>query len=339
MSKNLQIKNSIPEFLIYKSPDWNIKIDVLIQNKNIWLNQKEIANLFGVNKSAISKHLSNIFKEEELEENSVVSILETTASDWKNYKTNFYNLESIISVWYRVNSKQAINFRIWSNNVLKEYIIKWFVMDDERLKNPYNSFWEDFFEEQLERIRNIRNSERRFYQKITDIYSQCSIDYDSKSKKTQTFFATVQNKLHFAITWNTAAEIIHSRVSYKKENIWLKSWKYWPKWPIRKNDVAIAKNYLTQEELHFLNRIVVMYLDYAEDKAMRKIPLTMDEWSNKLNTFLEFNERDILSWSWKITAKIAKSFAENEFEQYRIIQDKEYKSDFDILLESWKLKN
>jgi len=212
MMKKLKIINSIPEFLIYKSPDWNVKIDVLIQDKNIWLNQKEISNLFGVKIPAISKHLSNIFEEWELIENSVVSKMETTASDWKNYKTNFYNLEIIIAIWYRINSKQATNFRIWSNNVLKEYIIKWFVMDDERLKNPYQAFWEDFFEEQLERIRNIRNSERRFYQKITDIYSQCSIDYDSKNKETQTFFATVQNKLHFAITWSTAAEIIHSRV-------------------------------------------------------------------------------------------------------------------------------
>lgn len=332
---NLQIRNSTAEFLIYKSPNWNIKIDVLIKNKNIWLTQKEISNLFNVNIPAISKHLSNIFEEWELEENSVVSKMETTASDWKNYKINYYNLDAIISIWYRVNSKQATDFRIWSNNVLKEYIIKWFVMDDERLKNPYKPFWEDYFEEQLDRIRDIRSSERRFYQKITDIYSKCSIDYDVKSKKTMIFFTTVQNKLHFAITGSTAAEIIHSRVDSKKENIWLTSWKYYPKWDIRKNDVSIAKNYLKEDELWFLNRIVTMYLDYAETQAMKWISMTMQDWSNKLDSFLQFNEREILSWSWKVTAEIAKSFAESEFEEYRIIQDRIYESDFDILLKQW----
>ncbi len=336
MSKELKIRNSTAEFLIYKSSNWNVKIDVLIQNENIWLAQKKIAELFDVNIPAISKHIKNIFNEWELQENQVISILETTADDWKNYKTTFYNLDMIIAIWYRVNSKQATNFRIWANNILKEYIIKWFAMDDERLKDPNNYFWKDYFEEQLERIKNIRSSERRFYQKITDIFSQCSIDYDSNSEKTKTFFATIQNKLHFAITWNTAAEIVIDRANHKKENMWLTSWKFSPNWPIRKNDVSIAKNYLDEKELDFLNRIVSMYLDYAEDQAKRKIPMTMQDWENKLNAFLQFNEREILSWSWKVTSEIAKAFTESEFEKYRVIQDKLYKSDFDRLLEEQK---
>lgn len=333
MPKELKIRNSTAEFLIYKSSNWNVKIDVLIQNENIWLPQKKIAELFWVDRSVITKHLKNIFISEELDENSVCAKIAHTADDWKNYKTTFYNLDMIIAVWYRVNSKQATNFRIWANNILKEYIIKWFAMDDERLKDPTNYFWKDYFDEQLERIKNIRSSERRFYQKITDIFSQCSIDYDPNSEKTKTFFATIQNKLHFAITWNTAAEIVSSRANHKKENMWLTSWKFSPNWPVRKTDVSIAKNYLDEKELDFLNRIVSMYLDYAEDQAKRKIPMTMQDWETKLNAFLQFNEREILSGSWKITTEIAKSFAESEFEKYRVIQDRLYKSDFDKLLE------
>lgn len=333
MSQQLQIRNSTAEFLIYKTADGNIKIDVLIQNENIWLPQKKIAELFDVNVPAISKHIKNIFKEWELQENQVISILETTADDGKNYKTTFYNLDMIIAVGYRVNSKQATNFRIWANTILKEYIIKGFAMDDEKLKDPSNYFWKDYFEEQLERIKNIRSSERRFYQKITDIFSQCSIDYDPASQRTQTFFATIQNKLHFAITWNTAAEIIAQRAHHQKENMWLTSWKFSPNWPIRKTDVTIAKNYLDEKELGFLNRIISMYLDYAEDQATRKIPMTMEDWETKLNAFLQFNEREILSGSGKITTEIAKAFAESEFEKYRVIQDRVYKSDFDKLLE------
>lgn len=333
MSKQLQIRNSTAEFLIYKSSNWQIKIDVLLQDENIWLPQKKIAELFWVNIPAISKHIKNIFSQWELKESSVISILETTAEDGKKYDTTFYNLDMIIAVWYRVNSSQATNFRIWANSILKEYIIKWFTMDDERLKEPYYHFGKDYFDEQLQRIKDIRSSERRFYQKITDIYSKCSIDYDSKSETTKTFFATVQNKLHFSITWKTAAEIITSRANSKKENMWLTSWKFSPNWPIRKNDVSIAKNYLNEKELDSLNRIVSMYLDYGEDKAKRQIPMTMQDWETKLNAFLKFNEREILSWSWEVTTEIAKAFGENEFEKYRVIQDRLYKSDFDKLLE------
>ncbi|MDP2090333.1 MAG: virulence RhuM family protein, partial [Candidatus Gracilibacteria bacterium] len=328
---DLQIRNSTAEFLIYKTNNSKIKVDVLLIDEDLWLPQKKIAELFGVNTPAISKHIKNIFNEGELQENGVISILETTANDGKNYKTIYYNLDMIIAIGYRVNSKQATNFRIWANNILKEYIIKGFAMNDDRLKDPTIYFGKDYFEEQLERIRNIRSSERRFYQKITDIYSLCSIDYDTNSNITKKFFANVQNKLHFAITGKTAAEIIYSRVSYKKNNIGLTNWKNSPDGLIIKSDVIVAKNYLNENELDFLNRIVVMYLDYAELQAKRGITMSMQDWNNKLDTFLQFNERDILEGNGKVTSEIAKSFAESEFEKYRIIQDKLYESDFDRL--------
>src|SRR3989344_2299884 len=245
-----------PNFLLYTTPNGKVKVEIFLKDENIWLTQEKIAGLFGVQRPAVTKHLQNIFETGELEENSVSSILEHTAQDGKKYKTKFYNLDAIISVGYRVNSAKATHFRIWATQRLKEYIIKGFTMDDERLKNPNNIFGQDYFEEQLARIRDIRSSERRFYQKITDIYAQCSADYDPNSKITEDFFATVQNKLHWAITGQTAAEIIYARADSKKKNMGLTSWKNAPQGKIRKTDITIAKNYLDKNELNLLNRIV-----------------------------------------------------------------------------------
>ncbi len=332
-NKNLPVpNNSFTEFLLYTTPDGKIKVEIFLRDENIWLTQEKIALLFGVQRPAVTKHLKNIFESRELIENSVSSILEHTAGDGKTYQTKFYNLDAIISVGYRVNSKQATLFRIWATERLKEYIIKGFTMDDERLNNPNNIFGKDYFEEQLARIRDIRSSERRFYQKITDIYSQCSIDYDANSETTHKFFATVQNKLHWAITHQTAAEIIQSRADSKKENMGLSTWKNSPGGPIRKTDVSIAKNYLNESELDNLNRIVTMYLDYAEMQANNRQKMTMQDWIAKLDAFLRFNEKDILLDAGKVTEEIAKSFAEDEFEKYRIIQDRLAESDFDKLI-------
>ena len=293
---------------------------------------EKLAELFEVQKAAISKHLKNIFASGELREDSVVSVLETTAADGKNYPTRYYNLDAIIAVGYRVNSKKATMFRIWANRILKEYIIKGYVMDDERLKEPQNFFGKDYFEEQLERIRDIRASERRFYQKITDIYSQCSADYDVDSPVTKEFFATVQNKLHYAITKHTAAEIIYDRADSTKPNMGLTTWKNAPSGRIRKSDVVIAKNYLDETEMGNLNEIVTMYLDYAERQARRGNIMYMQDWVNRLDAFLQFNEEDILHDKGKVTAAIAKAFAESEFEKFRVLQDRTYQSDFDRLV-------
>ena len=321
------------EIIFYKNESGEVKVEILLQNENLWLTQAKIADLFDVQKAAISKHLKNIFEEGELKENSVVSILETTAADGKNYKTKFYNLDAIIAVGYRVNSKKATQFRIWSNKILKEYVIKGFAMNDERLKEPDYYFGKDYFEEQLERIRDIRSSERRFYQKITDIYSKCSADYDCDSQITKDFFATVQNKLHFAISRQTAAEIVYSRANHEKQNMGLTNWKNAPDGAIRKSDVSTAKNYLNLEELDNLNRIVTMFLDYAESQAKKQRVMYMKDWVKKLDAFLKFNEEDILNDNGKVTHEIAKAFAESEFEKYRAIQDKTYKSDFDLFLQ------
>src|SRR3989338_9207280 len=278
MAKEITLKDETTEFLLYTTPNGKVKVEIFLHHGNIWLTQEKIALLFGVQRPAITKHLKNIFESKELIEKSVSSILEHTAKDGKKYQTKYYNLDAIISVGYRVNSTSATQFRIWATERLKEYIIKGFTMDDERLKNPNNLFGKDYFEEQLERIRDIRSSERRFYQKITDIYSKCSADYDPKSKITEDFFADVQNKLHWAITGQTAAEIIYNRVNSKKENMGLTTWKNAPKGRIRKTDVGIAKNYLNEKELDGLNRIVTMYLDYAESQALKGIVMYMKNW-------------------------------------------------------------
>ncbi|HPS31779.1 MAG TPA: virulence RhuM family protein [bacterium] len=321
--------NSFTEFMLYTTPNGKVKVEIFLHNENIWLTQAKIAELFDVQRPAITKHLKNIFESGELNEFSVSSILEHTAEDGKKYDTKFYNLDAIISVGYRVNSAYATHFRIWATSILREYIIKGFAMDDERLKNPENIFGKDYFEEQLERIRDIRSSERRFYQKITDIYAQCSADYNKNTEETKEFFATVQNKLHWAISRQTAAEIISTRADSKKQNMGLTAWKNGPVGKIRKSDVSIAKNYLNEDELDNLNRIVSMYLDFAELQAKNRKLMYMKNWIEKLNAFLKFNEKDVLENSGTVTAEIAKTIAESEFEKYRFTQDKILESDFD----------
>ena len=334
MSQQLQIRNSTAEFLIFTAQTGENSIEVRFEDENVWLTQKMMWALFDVSIPTINEHLKNIFHSWELEEKWVIRNFRITANDGKNYTTKHYNLETIIALWFKINSGRAIEFRRWANRVLKEFSIKWFVLDKERLKNG-NYLWEAYFEDLLLEIKEIRASERKFYQKITDIFAT-SLDYDSNWPITKTFFATVQNKLHFAIHGNTASEVITQRAHHQKENMGLTTWKNSPDGKIIKSDVSIAKNYLEKEELQSLDRIVSMYLDYAEDQATRKIPMTMEDWETKLNAFLQFNEREILSGSGKVTTEIAKAFAESEFEKYRIIQDRVYKSDFDRLLEEQK---
>ena len=343
MKKNqIALNNSFTEFLLYTTANGKVKVEIFLRDENIWLTQDKIAFLFGVQRPAITKHLKNIFESSELKEDSVSSILEHTAEDGKLYKIKFYNLDAILSVGYRVNSSQATQFRIWATERLKEYIIKGFTMDDERLKDPNGFFGHDYFEEQLARIRNIRSSERRMYQKITDIYAQCSANYDPNEEITKLFFATVQNKLHFAITGQTAAEIIHERASSKKQNMGLTNWKNAPNGAIRGTDVVIAKNYLQEKELDFLNRIVTMYLDYAEMQSKKGIIMYMRDWVIKLDSFLKFSEYEILTNAGKISHEVAEALALEEYEKYHIIQDKNYVSDFDRevkkILESKKKK-
>lgn len=328
------------EVILYKTDNQEVKVEILLQNESLWLTQAKMAELFDVKIPAISKHLKNIFESGELKEDVVVSKMEITtphgAIDGKeqNKFVNIYNLDAIIAVGYRINSKKATLFRIWATQVLKEYIVKGFVMNDERLKDPQNFFGKDYFEEQLERIREIRASERRFYQKITDIYARCSADYTPDSEITQKFFATVQNKLHYAVSHQTAAEIVYSRADSKKPNMGLTTWKNAPDGDVRRPDVSIAKNYLSQEEIKNLNEIVTMYLDYAERQAKRSQVMYMKDWVEKLNAFLQFNEEDILEDNGKVTHEIAKAFAEGEFEKFRVIRDTTYKSDFDKLMEA-----
>src|SRR3989338_4598916 len=328
-SKQIVPNNSFTEFLLYTTPNGNVKLEIFLRDETIWLTQAKIADLFNVGVPAINKHLKNIFESGELVENSVISKMEITANDGKTYKTMFYNLDAILSVGYRVNSSQATQFRMWATERLREYIIKGFTMDDERLKTPNYTFGQDYFEEQLARIADIRSSERRFYQKITDIYVQCSVDYDKNSTEAQHFFATVQNKLHFAISGHTAAEIINSRVDSSKANVGLTNWKNSPQGPIRKSDVIVAKNYLNEEELAGLNSIVEQYLIFAESQAKRKQAMFMLDWEKKLSEFLKLNDRDIFGDLGKVSHAVAETLALEEYEKYRVEQDKNYISDFD----------
>lgn len=327
--------NDFQEVILYKDANGNVKVDVFIVNEDLWLTQAKLASLFDVDRSVITKHLKNIFNEGELDKNSTCAKIAQVQIEGKRSvkrKVEFYNLDAIISVGYRVNSHKATMFRVWASKVLKEYIIKGFAMDDERLKNPKNVFGKDYFDEQLERIRDIRSSERRFYQKITDIYAQCSADYDVNSEITQQFFATVQNKLHFAISKETAAEIMYHRADSDKKNMGLTTWKNAPESKIRKNDVVVAKNYLNKEEMENLNRIVTAYLDYAEMRARRRDVMYMNDWVKRLDAFLEFNEYDILHDKGKISAALAKEFAEQEYMKFKANEDRLYESDFDQLL-------
>ena len=331
---NESLQTTTHDFLIYRDSNNDVKVSVMLINSDIWLTQNLIAELFDVGRSTITEHINNILNSGELNENNTVG---KTDVDHSKKPVKIYNLDMIIAVGYRVNSKKATNFRIWATKVLKEYMIKGFVMDDERLKNPNYIFGEDYFEEMLERIRNIRSSERRFYQKITDIYSSCSVDYDKDSEITKEFFKTVQNKLHYAITGQTAAEIIYNRVDSKKEHMGLKTWKNSPNGPIYRYDVDIAKNYLNEKELKVLNRIVTMYLDYAELQAENHNAMTMKDWVEKLNAFLQFNGKEILHNAGKISAKVAQELAYKEYDKFKVKQDKLYKSDFDNFLNETKM--
>ncbi|MFH0923989.1 MAG: virulence RhuM family protein [Candidatus Falkowbacteria bacterium] len=330
MTKKLIIRNSAAEFLIFTSQAGEDGIEVRVQNENVWLTQKLIAKLFDVKIPTINEHLKNIYASKELEEKATIRKFLTVQKEGNrnvSREIEYYNLETIISLGYKINSGRATDFRRWATRVLKDYAVKGYVLDNERLKNgAYLS--PQYFKDLIFEIRDIRESERNFYQQITDIYAT-AMDYDIYSQTTKTFFATVQNKLHYATHGNTAAELIAKRADHKKDYMGLMTWKKAPHGKILKSDVSIAKNYLNEKEIKSLNRIVTMYLDYAEHQAEKGIPMTMKDWSEKLNVFLEFNEEDILEDAGKVTAEIAKSFAESEFEKYRPIQDQLYESDFD----------
>jgi len=321
------IRNSTAEFLIFTGQTGEQSIEARYEDETVWLTQKLMASLFDVSVPTINEHLKNIFASGELAQEAVIRKFRITAADGKNYATQFYNLDAIISVGYRVNSVRATQFRQWATQVLREFAIKGFVLDKKRMENGA-FLGTDYFERLLSEIREIRLSERRFYQKITDIYAT-SVDYNRDAPTTKTFFAKVQNKLHFAIHGHTAAELILQRADSSKANMGLTSWENAPEGKILKTDVGVAKNYLAKEELESLGRIVNAYLDLAEERAIRKIPMTMEDWSKRLDAFLEFTERDILEGSGKVSAEIARVHAESEFEKYRIVQDRLFESDFD----------
>lgn len=312
------------DFLLYTAPDGAVKIDVFFKNETVWLTQKKMAELFGVDRSVITKHIANVFESGELEENSNVQKMHIASSA---KPVSYYNLDVIISVGYRVNSHQATQFRIWATETLRNFIIKGFALDESRLKNG-SRFGKDYFEELLEKIREIRASERRFYLKITDIYAT-AIDYDKDAEITKEFFATVQNKLHFAIHGQTAAELISSKANSKKPQMGLKTWKNSPKGKILKSDVTVGKNYLGEKQLKELNRVVTMYLDYAENQAERNIPMKMADWAEKLDAFLQFNEYEILNNPGKVSNATAEKLARKEYDKFRPVQDKNYVSDFE----------
>jgi hypothetical protein len=326
MNKDIVTQES--EIIFYSTQEGKTRVEVMYSNETFWLTQKQIAELFGVNIRTINEHLQSIFSNGELQQDSVIRKFRITAVDGKNYLTGFYQLDAIIAVGYRVNSRQATQFRIWATNTLKEFIVKGFVLDDERLKQGKH-FGRDYFDELLEKIREIRASERRFYLKITDIYEQCSVDYNRDAELTQNFFKTVQNKLHWAITGKTAAELISERAQADKPNMGLQTWKNAPQGKILKSDVKIAKNYLSQTEIKELELVVTMYLDYAELQASKKIPMKMADWVNKLDAFLRFNEYQILNDPGSVSHEVAIVLASQEYEKYRIIQDRDYISDFE----------
>ncbi len=330
MEKKLQIRNSTIDFLVFTADEKEPGIEVRVQDGNVWLGQKGLSQLFSVDRSVITKHLKNIFASGELDEPTTCAKFAQVADNGRTYSYKFYSLPVVISLGYRVNSTRAVQFRQWATNVLETFTRQGYVLDKNRLING-KIFNEDYFEHLITEIQEIRASERRFYQKITDIYAT-AVDYDVDSKITREFFATVQNKMHYAVHGETAAELIVDRANAKKEHMGLTSWKNAPEGKIVKTDVVVAKNYLSSEELKELNEIVTMYLDYAARQARRHIPMTMEDWAGKLDAFLKFNGAEILENKGKVTAAIAKAFAENEFEKYRVVQDQLYKSDFDKFL-------
>lgn len=327
----LQIRNSTVDFLVFTKDAKEDGIEVRIQDGDVWLTQKAIGELFDIDRSVVTKHLKNIFESKELDENAVCAKFAQTADDGKTYQYKFYSLSAIIAVGYRVNSGRATQFRQWATKVLDTFTKQGYVLDKNRLING-QIFDEDYFEHLIAEIQEIRASERRFYQKITDIYAT-AVDYSVDSVTTKEFFAAVQNKMHFAVHGNTAAEVIIQRANHQKEHMGLTSWRNAPYGKIVKTDVSIAKNYLSAPEMQELNEIVTMYLDYAARQARRHIPMTMEDWASKLDAFLQFNDAEILKDKGKVTAAVAKAFAESEFEKYRVIQDGLYQSDFDKLVE------
>ena len=326
----LQIRNSTAEFLIFTRQAGEGGIEVRVEDETVWLTQKLMAVLFEVTIPTINEHLGNLYSHGEIVKGSTIRNFRTVQKEGGREvvrNVEFYNLDAIIAVGFRVNSARAIQFRQWATGILRDYAIRGYVLDKERLKNGA-FFSKEYFENLLAEIREIRASERKFYQKITDIYAT-AMDYNPEAETTQTFFATVQNKLHFAIHGCTVAELIVKRANSKKEKMGLTTWKNAPHGKILKPDIAVAKNYLTEKELRSLDRFVTMYLDYAESQAERNIPMTMEDWAKKLNAFLKFNERDILDNPGKVSQEVAKAFAESEFEKYRIVQDRLFESDFD----------
>lgn len=327
--KNLPtIRSSAAEYLTFVAASGQGGVDAVYADEDVWLSQKMMGELYGVNVRTVSEHLKNIFADNELEQDAVIRNFRITAADGKNYNTQHYNLSATIAVGYKVNSERAVQFRKWATGIIKEFTIKAYAMDDERLKNDGSILGKKYFEQQLARIREIRLSERKFYQKITDIYAT-AIDYDNSAQATQRFFATVQNKLHWAIHGQTAAEVIYARANTEQTHMGLNTWQDAPNGKIQKFDVVVAKNYLSDGELAQLQRLVSAYLDLAETMAERNIPMTMQDWETRLNRFIEAADREVLQDAGKVSKEIAHTHALSEFEKYRVVQDRLYESDFD----------
>lgn len=325
------VRSSAAEYLTFVAASGQGGVEAVYAEENVWITQKMMGVLYDVNVRTVNEHLKKIFADSELQEDSVIRKFRITASDGKNYNTQHYSLPAIIAVGYKVNSERAVQFRKWATGIIEQFTIKAYVMDDERIKAGGSVLTEQYFEEQLQRVREIRLSERKFYQKITDIYAT-AVDYDLTAQATKRFFATVQNKLHWAIHGQTAAEVVYSRADADQHNMGLTTWKDGPGGKIQKFDVVVAKNYLTESEMAQLSRLVNAYLDVAEDMAQRKIPMTMQDWETRLNRFIVATDREVLQDAGKVTAEIAKAHAESEFEKYRIVQDRLFQSDFDRLL-------
>lgn len=325
------VRSSAAEYLTFVAASGHGGVEAVYADENVWVTQRMMGLLYDVDVRTINYHLQKVFSSSELEEDSVIRNIRITAADGKNYDTKHYKLAAIIAVGYKVNSERAVQFRKWATTIIEEFAIKGYAMDDERLKSGGSMLSDQYFEEQLQRIREIRLSERKFYQKITDIYTT-SMDYDVTAQATKRFFTTVQNKLHWAIHGQTAAEIIFHRADAEMKNMGLTTWKDGPQGKIQKFDVTIAKNYLTEHEMAQLERLISAYLDVAESMALRKIPMTMQDWETRLNRFIEATDRDVLQDAGKVTAEIAKAHAESEFEKYRIVQDRLFESDFDRVI-------
>ena len=327
-------RSSAAEYLTFVASTGEDKdsIEMRYEDENIWLTQKMMATLYDVSVAAINQHLKKIFEDGELQEEAVIKKYLITATDGKKYNTNHYNLQAIIAVGFKVNNQRAVRFRVWANQIVEQYTIKGWAMDEERLKNGGTVLTKKYFEEQLERIREIRISERNFYQKLTDIYAT-SLDYDRNALTTKEFFAKVQNKMHYAVNRHTAAELIYERADAEKPHMGLHTWKDAPNGKIKKSDVSVAKNYLTEDEMKSMELIVSAYLDLAENRARRHIPMTMEDWAKRLDIYLQADDLEVLKDAGKISAQLAKMHAETEFEKYRVVQDRLYQSDFDRYLE------